>query len=383
MKDRLSELTAGINCDREGSMEEIDLESGPDEEIDEVADAALAPFRNEIDMLSKAIDRIKENIILVEAQYHISMDENIDDTDKERASNEISRLLEKTERTSEAIRKRLRRIGKENKDFLGEHPEMVGVLRLRVNTHQGLTKRFMSAMQSYEESQEKHREHVRGALERQLRRMNPTATDEDISAALQRGETDSIVENSPLLVELPLEEQERLRNGLTDLQSRNNDIKKLEESIIQLHQLFVDMQMLVDAQGELLNNIEYNVVETKGKTEAGLEELVQARAHQKSANKKKICVIVLIVLLLLVIFVPILVKYIPQWFPKTKEIVSNIPIIGDGSGNNSNTTTSESPSVRAMNHKTRISSQTEISKEVSGPCHKSKQILSPEYCHWT
>eukprot|EP00178_Gracilaria_changii_P020345 TRINITY_DN590_c1_g1_i1.p1 TRINITY_DN590_c1_g1~~TRINITY_DN590_c1_g1_i1.p1 ORF type:complete len:360 (+),score=64.20 TRINITY_DN590_c1_g1_i1:114-1193(+) len=355
---------------------EVDLENGLDEE----SEKALVSFRKEINMLSTAVDRIHENVTLIEAQYNMSMDESLDVTEKEHAADQISRLLERTERTSAAIRKRLRRIGKENKDFSSENPEKVGVLRIRVNTHQGLTNRFMEAMHSYEEAQEKHRDHVRGALERQLRKMNPTATDEEIAAALRRGETDSVVDNSPLLVELPLEEQQRLRNGLLDLQSRNNDIRKLEENIIQLHQLFVDMQILVDAQGDLLNNIEYNVVETKEKTEAGFQELIQARAHQKSATKKKICVVLLIVVLLVVILTPILVKYIPVWFPKTQELVSNLPVIGDGAGNPENVTAAQSPSARAGSGTAQVRFPTTFSSGADGPCHQSPEDRGLVYC---
>lgn len=317
-------------------MEEIDLEKGLGEEIDEEMEEALAQFRKETEALSQAIDRINGNIATIEVQYDISLNEEASEAEKQVASSDISRLLEQTEVTSGAIRKRLRRIAGENKKFANENPGKVGGLRMRVNSHQGLTKRFMAAMQAFEASQEAHRDHVRGALERQLRKMNPNATQGDIEEALRRGDTDKVVDESVMLTELPLQEQLRLRNGLADLQSRNNDIKKIEESIIQLHQLLVDMQILVDTQGELLNNIEYNVEETKGKTQAGLQELVEAREHQKSVTKKKVCIFILIIVLALVILIPILVKFIPIWFPQTQEVISNIPIIGGAFNNSTN-----------------------------------------------
>lgn len=277
----------------------------------------------------------------VKSRYTILLEKNVDQADKQNASEEIETLLGQTEKTSEAVRKRLRRIAGENKEFSTTFPEKIGQLRVRINTHQGLTRRFMSVMQSYEESQEKHRSNVKGALERQLRAMNPHATDEDIEIALRNGNTKSVVDNSPTLAQLPYEEQVKLKRGLDDLRSRNNDIKKLEESIVQLHQLFIDMQILVEAQGELLNNIEYNIGETKGKTEAGYQELVEARAHQKSAHKKKICIVVLIIIIILAIAVPLLVKFIPVWFPDTQESINNIPILGGGDVNSTDTTQNE------------------------------------------
>lgn len=324
-------------------LEEIDIQGGEDQ-LDEEAREALVKYQKETDALAKAVDKIHEKIETIESRYQISLSEYVDDADKAIASNDIARLLDQTEKTSEAIRKRLRRIAGENKLFAAEYPNKTGELRVRINTHTGVTRRFMDAMQLFEESQEKHRDSVKSSLERHLRMMNPQATADDIQEALRNGATDSIVDDSPILADLPLEEQSRLRRGLADLKGRNNDIKKLEESIIHLHQLFVDMQILVEAQGELLNDIEYNIGETKGKTEAGFQELVQARAHQKSAHRKKICIAILVIIVLAVVLIPILIKFIPKWFPSTQETIDNLPIIGSGgSGNSTNTNEADPP----------------------------------------
>lgn len=303
--------------------------------MDEKAREALAKYEKETDAISRAIDKIHEKIETIESRYQISLSEHVEESDKAIASNDIARLLDQTEKTSEAIRKRLRRIAEENKTFAAEHPNKTGELRVRINTHTGITRRFMDAMQLFEESQEKHRDNVKSAMERHLRMMNPQANEDDIQEALRSGAIDDIVDESPILADLPLEQQTRLRRGLADLKNRNNDIKKLEESIIQLHQLFVDMQILVEAQGELLNDIEYNIGETKGKTEAGLQELVQARAHQKSAHRKQICIALLVIILISAILIPVLVKFIPKWFPSTQETIDNLPIIGSGGSGNS------------------------------------------------
>lgn len=324
---------------KQSDLEEIDLENGGEDELDDESKEELTKYYKETDALSKAINRIHENVETIESRYKISLSEHVQDSDKAIAANDIACLLDRTEKTSEAVRKRLRRIAGENKIFRGEHPEKTGTLRMRVNTHQSLTRRFMDAMQLFEESQESHRDNVREAVERQMRLMNPQATEEEIQDALRNGNVNEMVDNSPTFAQLPIEEQLRMRNGLEDLRSRNNDIKKLEESIIQLHQLFVDMQILVEAQGELLNEVEYNIVDTKEKAEAGYQELIEARAYQKSATRKKICVAFLVIAIIVAVSVPILIKYIPIWFPETAEAIESLPIIGGGS--NSTDTTDE------------------------------------------
>lgn len=56
--------------------------------------------------------------------------------------------------------------------------------------------------------------------------------------------------------------------------------------------MFVDLSTLVDAQGELLDQIEFSVTSAKDYTEKAEKELIITRKHQKAAKKvntKKSC----------------------------------------------------------------------------------------------
>jgi hypothetical protein len=46
---------------------------------------------------------------------------------------------------------------------------------------------------------------------------------------------------------------------LAEIQERNRAVKDLEASLLELHQIFLDMAVLVEAQGEMLDNIEKQV----------------------------------------------------------------------------------------------------------------------------
>jgi t-SNARE complex subunit (syntaxin) len=320
MTDRLAELTGNAR-----QSFESDPEDPQDRDIDRESREALQKFQTECDKLSKSISEVSETVGHVESQYMVSLNPKMLTTEKQHADETICGLVETNKKRTEVIRKQLRKIANENKAFALEFPHKSGELRVRVNTHQAMTKNFMNAMQHFEVAQEKHRDNVSTAMERQLREMNPQASDDEIRAATRSGNTDPIANNSSILALLPAAEQSRLRNGLSDLKSRNNDIRKLEESIIELHQLFMDMQVLVEAQGELLNDIEYNVEETKGATVAAHEELVEARNHQKSAGKKKCCIATLAICIVLAAIVPTLIIMIPKWFPKSATVISQLP----------------------------------------------------------
>jgi syntaxin 1B/2/3 len=352
MTDRLAELTGGTQRSLVASDSgpySGDCED-PENDIDEDSREALQAFQREADAINTAIDKIRNNVHELEARYVESVKASTTPDVRLAGEREIQRMLNDNEKRSDAIRKRLKRIAGENKMFRGEFPHKTGELRVRVNAHQAMTKRFMTAMQLLETIQERHQKTVKGALEEKLRAINPNATDEEIASAVRNGEDISVVEHSRTMQQLPPEEQQRLRNGLEDLKSRNNEMKKLEASIIQLHQLFMDMQALVEAQGELLNNIEYNVEETKGATEAAHEELVLARNHQKSANKKKCILAMIIIAILAAIIVPVGIIYIPKWFPKSKvtELIGQLPGASPSPASSTNVTQPAAPAPAAQ-----------------------------------
>jgi syntaxin 1B/2/3 len=51
----------------------------------------------------------------------------------------------------------------------------------------------------------------------------------------------------------------RVLDTLAEIQERNRAVKDLEASLLELHQIFLDMAVLVEAQGEMLDNIEQQV----------------------------------------------------------------------------------------------------------------------------
>ena len=47
-----------------------------------------------------------------------------------------------------------------------------------------------------------------------------------------------------------------MADTLAEIQERHEAVKELERSLLDLHQIFLDMAVLVEAQGEMLDNIE-------------------------------------------------------------------------------------------------------------------------------
>ncbi|KAL8445754.1 hypothetical protein Emag_005028 [Eimeria magna] len=60
-----------------------------------------------------------------------------------------------------------------------------------------------------------------------------------------------------------LQSHQTLRNATADIQDKYRDIRRLEQSVAELHQMFVELSFLVEAQGEMVEHIQYSVSQAK------------------------------------------------------------------------------------------------------------------------
>lgn len=86
-----------------------------------------------------------------------------------------------------------------------------------------------------------------------------------------------------------------------EIQERHSAVKDLERQLLGLHQIFLDMAVLVEAQGELLDNIETQVAKANEYVNQGNKALTSAKALQKSTRKWMCCVLFICVAIVLVV----------------------------------------------------------------------------------
>jgi syntaxin 16 len=92
----------------------------------------------------------------------------------------------------------------------------------------------------------------------------------------------------------------------TVLRQREEEITKIATGILELSEIFKDLQTMVIDQGTLLDRIDYNVENMHTNVKQADKELVQATHYQKRTQKCKI--ILLLSLLVLGLFIILLIK---------------------------------------------------------------------------
>lgn len=102
--------------------------------------------------------------------------------------------------------------------------------------------------------------------------------------------------------------QTRRRTGIHDatIAQREAEIEKIAQGVIDLSNIFQELNSMVIDQGSLLDRIDYNVERTAEHTKEAEKELKVATGYQKKSTKRKI--ILLLILLVVGVFILLLVK---------------------------------------------------------------------------
>ena len=85
----------------------------------------------------------------------------------------------------------------------------------------------------------------------------------------------------------------------------------LEASVAELHQMFLDFALLTEQQGELLDQIEYQVKSASDYIEEGNKEVAEAIEIQKSIRKKQCCIIMTVLIVIGIIVAIIVITQHP------------------------------------------------------------------------
>merc|ERR1712228_752600 len=109
------------------------------------------------------------------------------------------------------------------------------------------------------------------------------------------------------------------KQTLADIEARHGDIIKLETSIKELHDMFMDMAMLVESQGEMIDRIEYHVEHAVDYVQTATQDTKKALKYQSKARRTKWAIISCCSLFLLIVVIVIVVLIYHQFAPVSSE----------------------------------------------------------------
>lgn len=285
-KDRLAALQAAQSDD----------EDMPEDVAVPVEGSFMEDFFNEVEEIRIMIDKIQANVEEVKKKHSAILSAPQSD---EKTKQELEDLMADIKKTANRVRGKLKGI-EQNIEQEEQTNKSNADLRIRKTQHSALSRKFVEVMTEYNRTQTDYRERCKGRIQRQLEITGRATTNEELEEMLEQG-------NSAVFTQGIIMETQQAKQTLADIEARHADIIKLENSIRELHDMFMDMAMLVESQGELVDRIEYHVEQSGNYVAQGQQELVQANKYMSKARKKKvlIAVCVAITLIILIVFLAI------------------------------------------------------------------------------
>ncbi|XP_076244053.1 syntaxin 1A isoform X1 [Calliopsis andreniformis] len=291
-KDRLAALVAA-QSDDDDVADDVSVNVGGQDDF-------MSEFFAEVEEIREMIDRIQTNVEDVKKKHSAIL--SAPQTD-EKVKMELEDLMSDIKKTANKVRAKLKVI--EQNIEQEEHTNKSSAdLRIRKTQHSTLSRKFVEVMTEYNRTQTDYRERCKGRIQRQLEITGRTTTNEELEEMLEQG-------NPAVFTQGIIMETQQAKQTLADIEARHADIIKLENSIRELHDMFMDMAMLVESQGEMIDRIEYHVEHAVDYVQTATQDTKKALKYQSKARRKLIF-IVICVLISAVILIAIIIGCLPR-----------------------------------------------------------------------
>ncbi|KAF9118022.1 Plasma membrane t-SNARE, secretory vesicle fusion [Mortierella sp. 14UC] len=251
-------------------------------------------FFSEVTSIQEDITKIEQNISKIEEMHDVSLNSVTTEDQTAKTTRQLEGLTADTTQLSNRTKKRIKDIELANLR-LASSPE----IQIRRTQAASLKEKFLKTLRRYQSAESDARKKYQGRMERQYKIVKPDATPQEIAQVMES-------DNQQIFAQSVLNSTRYgdANRALREVQSRHDDIKKIEKTILELHQLFIDMETLVTEQAEVMNTIEENTQQTDIHLEIGNKEVDTAIVNARGARKKKwICLIITLILLAIIVVV--------------------------------------------------------------------------------
>lgn len=262
MRDMLERLQT-ISEEQEDYDPEFD---GPDYDVDKATlsqQAMVFENSSSIDNTLKEAHSIRKAISLLHLEVERLRTHN------ERFGTAVQRLtlLKKDsdsiargiQQRAEGLHARLQALGKESSQLEEKEGPNSAVSRIARVQYDTLTRAFHAVMTEYNEAEEMQRSTCRKRIQRQASIMGTEISDDQLDVMVDKGGEGW----AELSQNLQTEGVRSCRWAMCEIKGRHKELMELEARMKEVHELFLQMAILVEEQGSMLNNIEANVCTTQ------------------------------------------------------------------------------------------------------------------------
>jgi len=259
--------------------------------------AFMKEFFEKVNEINSLISKGKSNV----KQMGIVLEKALQATTQEKqreVSDELQNLVDSTNLEVKTVKDRLEDLRKETAAAEAQNSDSGhGKAReIRENMQNQLTKKHRQLILDFQQAQQGFKDALQAQQVREMRLLRPDLSEPEVRKRIDEGETSSVLVAQQIAGTHAL-----LLDEINRIKEKHQDILRLERSMADLHQMFQEVAVLVDQQGEMLDAIEVHVHTAKNYTKKAEEQLQKARKAQHKASRWMCCLAGIMLIILLAI----------------------------------------------------------------------------------
>ncbi|XP_063983691.1 syntaxin-1A-like [Diachasmimorpha longicaudata] len=294
IRDRLPDLCARSRSDSFGRelLKDVCVQIGQNKRVKDVLEQA--------EKIRIMLDTLQDNVHIVKGIHNNELLHTNPDIQTELAGRTFI-----ISQTSAKVRMNLKELSRDIPNFqelsLDAAREGTAHARIRVLQYVTTFELFSEIMREYNEALIKYHAKCSSIYHQQKRLLRKENASQYIESDPEEGEKTS------LFVDNILEDSRIAKAQLSEIQMRHTEVLKLEKSLVEVRDMFIEMAFAVEKQGEQLNCVEHFAGQATNNVDSGKIDLRKAEKRKNRHRRRKIkCLailaIIIIILLLIAIF---------------------------------------------------------------------------------
>ncbi|KAK5851225.1 hypothetical protein PBY51_002035 [Eleginops maclovinus] len=297
MRDRTKELgNEAVASDEEDEGKALMIKPGTSSAKEEKENDA---FFKKVQEIHEGLHSLKRMVSNLENKQKAVLGEPLPDDSMKR---ELQTLREEIKTLTGQIQRKLKSIEPKKGEEDGKYVPINS--RMQRTQHGVLSREFVELMGHCNTIQAQYRDRNVERIKRQLKITGNNVTDEELDSMLESGQTDVFTQNI-------LSDAKATRQALNEIETRHDEIMKLEQSIRELHDMFQYLAMEVEAQGDMVNRVESNIKQSTDFIEKAKENVEKAVVYQQKARKKKVWIAVCLAIVILILVISVVSAFAP------------------------------------------------------------------------
>ncbi|MBW0500171.1 hypothetical protein O181_039886 [Austropuccinia psidii MF-1] len=251
----------------------------------------MSQFMDEVSSFNDAIKSINQSIDQIRNLNSRLLSE-LDDVQHQSIANELTTITSHTSRLIRNLKNRITSL--QSATFKLPQSNDYNVRCTQIGA---LKKRLMDAIIKYQSVEQENRQKCKARIERQYRIVKPDASPEEIRQAIDSDDGGQIFSQALM----SSNRYGDARAAFNEVRERHQDIKRIEQTLTELMEMFNDLATMVEEQDQLIQNAETNAVDIQRDVEQAGQHITKARNSAAAARRKRwICFIIMVLILLII-----------------------------------------------------------------------------------